>query len=199
MSTSISKIYEWGGTINGMGQIETDETETLSQSFRFGPEIAASANRILRALGENVPLRGNSDIRSSIGPDGEADAILARTNATVIAETLAAIDRGRRPYIVGGTTDLRRLVGDVFNLMKGEPATHPDFFGFKNWEEVVAYADTDEGESLKPNRHLGADQYRGPALGGDCSVGVGRGSIRSFRLYRTQGQRCGMESRSIGQ
>lgn len=144
------QIYEWRGAVNAMGKINTDETETLTQSFRFGPDIAREANKVLRSLGEAVPLRGNERISSSIHAAGEPDAILARTNATVIAETLAAIERGRKPYIVGGTTELRRLVGDVFNLMKGEPGAHPDFFGFKNWDEVVAYANSDEGEALRP-------------------------------------------------
>jgi hypothetical protein len=144
------QIYEWRGAVNAMDKIDTAETETLTQSFRFGPEIAQAANKVLRSLGERLPLRGNQNVVSSITAIGEPDAILARTNATVIAETLAAIDRGRRPYIVGGTTELRRLVGDVFNLKKGEPGSHPDFFGFKNWDEIVAYADSDEGESLRP-------------------------------------------------
>lgn len=144
------QIYEWRGAVNAMDKIDTDETETLTQSFRFGPEIADAANKVLRSLGERLPLRGNQNVVSSITAVGEPDAILARTNATVVAETLAAIDRGRRPYIVGGTTELRRLVGDVFSLKKGEPGSHPDFFGFKNWDEVVVYADSDEGESLRP-------------------------------------------------
>lgn len=79
----------------------------------------------------------------------DTDAVLARTNAMVITETLAAIDRGRTPFIVGGTDELEELVRDVYRLMEGQPGQHPDFFGFKNWSEVVAFANTDEGEGLR--------------------------------------------------
>lgn len=144
------QIYEWRGAVNAMDLIQTDETESLTQSFRFGEAIADRANRVLRGLGETLVLQGNPKRDSRISAYGSANAILARTNATVIAETLAAIEAGQHPFIVGGTTELRRLVGDVFNLMRGEPGAHPDFFGFKNWDEVVAFAETEEGESLQP-------------------------------------------------
>lgn len=144
------QIYEWRGAVNAMDLIETSETTSLTQSFRFGEAIARSANKVLRALGETLPLQGNGQRHSQILATGDPNAILARTNATVIGETLAAIEHGQRPFILGGTKELRRLVGDVFNLMRGEPGSHPDFFGFKNWDEVVAFADSDEGESLRP-------------------------------------------------
>lgn len=144
------QIYEWRGAVNAMDRIETDETTSLTQSFRFGEGLARSANRILRTLGESLPLQGNPKRETRIAEFGTPNTILARTNATVIAETLAAIEHGQRPFIMGGTQELRRLVGDVFNLQRGEPGSHPDFFGFKTWDEVVAFADSDEGESLRP-------------------------------------------------
>lgn len=144
------QIYEWRGAVNAMDLIETVETTSLTQSFRFGEGIARSANKILRTLGETLPLQGNPKRESRILEFGTPNAILARTNATVIAETLATIEQGQRPFILGGTKELRRLVGDVFNLQRGEPGSHPDFFGFKTWDEVVAFADSDEGESLRP-------------------------------------------------
>ncbi|MBL8542526.1 MAG: UvrD-helicase domain-containing protein [Hyphomonadaceae bacterium] len=154
------QIYEWRGAVNAMDLIATDEMTSLTQSFRFGEAIARQANRVLRALGEDLPLQGNDRRQSRISDVGRPNAILARTNATVIAETLAAIEHGQRPFILGGTTELRRLVGDVFNLLRGEPGSHPDFFGFKNWDEVVAFAEGDEGESLAPFVNL--VQMNGP-------------------------------------
>lgn len=144
------QIYEWRGAVNAMERIDTDCETALTQSFRFGAVIANAASAVLRALGEQRPVEGNANRQSQIAEAGLADALLARTNATVIKETLAAIDSGKRPFIVGGTTELKRMVGDVFNLLRGEPGSHPDFFGFKNWDEVVTFAETDEGESLRP-------------------------------------------------
>jgi superfamily I DNA/RNA helicase len=143
------QIYEWRGAVNAMAKINTDRETALTQSFRFGPEIAAEATRILARLGEHRALQGNPAIRSEIGSAVDTDAVLARTNAVVITETLAALDRGRTPFIVGGTDELEELVRDVYRLMEGEPGLHPDFFGFKNWSEVVTFANGDEGESLR--------------------------------------------------
>jgi hypothetical protein len=143
------QIYEWRGAVNAMAKINTDRETALTQSFRFGPEIAAEATRILSRLGEHRALQGNANIRSEIGTFTESDAVLARTNAVVITETLDALDRGRHPFIVGGTDELEDMVRDVYRLMDGQPGLHPDFFGFKNWNEVVAFANGDEGESLR--------------------------------------------------
>lgn len=143
------QIYEWRGAVNAMSKIDTDLETTLTQSFRFGPEIANEATRILSRLGEANALQGNAAIRSEIGTAIETDAVLARTNAMVITETLAALDRGRLPFIVGGTDELEEMVRDVYRLMDGQPGLHPDFFGFKNWTEVVSFANSDEGEGLR--------------------------------------------------
>lgn len=144
------QIYEWRGAVNAMEIITTDAEAALTQSWRFGDPIAAAASALLQRLGETRSIQGNPSRQSSIIAAGVPNAILARTNATVIKQTLAALDSGRKPHIVGGTKELKRLVGDVFSLMRGEPGTHPDFFGFKNWEEVIAFAETDEGEGLRP-------------------------------------------------
>lgn len=144
------QIYEWRGAVNAMETIATDAEAALTQSWRFGEAIAGAASALLRTLGETRTIKGNPSRHSSIVTAGVPNAILARTNATVIKQTLAALDGGRKPHIVGGTKELKRLVGDVFSLMRGEPGSHPDFFGFKNWEEVIAFAETDEGESLRP-------------------------------------------------
>jgi Superfamily I DNA and RNA helicases len=143
------QIYEWRGAVNAMATIATDDAKKLTQSFRFGPAIAAAATLILSKLGEKSRLTGNQRISSQILDTTEVDAVLARTNATVIAEALTTKESGRKPFIVGGTQDLERLVSDVFSLQDGVPGSHPDFFGFSNWNDVVAFASTDEGEDLR--------------------------------------------------
>ena len=144
------QIYEWRGAVNAMERIVTDHTVHLTQSFRFGEAIAAAASDILRALGEPERIVGNDEVESRICDSGTTDAVLARTNASVIAETLNAMEVGKRPHIVGGTVELEALVRDVFNLQRGEPGSHPDFFGFTSWDQVIAFSGTDEGEDLRP-------------------------------------------------
>lgn len=144
------QIYEWRGAVNAMEKIHTDAETALTQSFRFGPQIAEAASSILSRLGERRALRGNPAVSSRIDLNDRPDAVLARTNATVIAETLHAISMGRKPFIVGGTDEYERLVGDVFNLMDGKPGSSPEFFGFSNWSEVLRHAGSEEGEDIRP-------------------------------------------------
>lgn len=147
---SHQQIYAWRGAVDAMSRVKTQGQAYLTQSFRFGPEIAEAATSVLRTLGERKAIRGNEAIRSSIGHTGFAGTVLARTNAMVISEVLDALNRGIVPHIVGGTDEILSLVSDVFNLMDGKTASHSDFFGFTNWDQVVAFSDTDEGEDLKP-------------------------------------------------
>jgi superfamily I DNA/RNA helicase len=142
------QIYDWRGAINAMEKMTTAHTCYLTQSFRFGPRIAEHASKILEGLGERKSLRGNGLVDSFVSPNGKTQTVLTRTNSMVIAEVLAAIEAGVSPHIVGGADEIKQMVGDVFNLKKGEPANHPDFFGFRDWDEVVAFSQTEEGEDL---------------------------------------------------
>jgi superfamily I DNA/RNA helicase len=84
------QIYEWRGAINAMAKISTDHEAALTQSFRFGPNIANAANDILAKLGEERQLEGFAKIPSEIRQSLVTDAVLARTNAMVISECPAS-------------------------------------------------------------------------------------------------------------
>ena len=143
------QIYEWRGAINAMEKIEGCEESALTQSFRFGSAIAEVASQVLRTLGETEIVLGNPAVSSTVTANGRAKAVLARTNATVLLEVLDALSAGLRPCVVGGTSDLKRLLSDVFELKANKPGTCPEFFGLENWEEVVAFSETEEGEDLR--------------------------------------------------
>ena len=143
------QIYEWRGALNAMEQVVGCEEAALTQSFRFGDAIAAAASQVLATLGERQRIRGNPAIASTIGASGPSAAVLARTNGTVILEVLEAAAAGQTPCVVGGTQEIRRLLSDVYELKAGKSAASPEFFGFDNWPDVVAFAETEEGEDLR--------------------------------------------------
>lgn len=143
------QIYEWRGAINAMSTIDTTAEVKLTQSFRFGREIAQAATAVLRTLGEPVPLVGFDKISSRIASGEATRTVLARTNATVIEEALRALSRDQVPHIVGDLSDLKAMLSDVFKLQDGLPGSHPDFFGFTNWQQVVDFADSEEGADLR--------------------------------------------------
>lgn len=142
------QIYEWRGAVNAMDLIKTPADAYLTTSFRFGDRIASAASRVLAHLGEQRPLTGNPAVKSYIGCD-RCDAVLARTNASVIARVIQELDQGRRPHVVGGTSDILRMLRGVQHLKRNEPSDVPEFFGFTNWVEVVEFANSPEGEHLR--------------------------------------------------
>jgi hypothetical protein len=142
------QIYEWRGAVNAMERIDTPNEAHLTTSFRFGDGIASAASRVLERLGETRALSGNPAVTSYIGCDG-ADAVVARTNASVISTVLRELQAGRAPHVIGGVGELVRMLRGVEYLKRGEPSDVTEFFGFENWNEVVEHTKTPEGRNLK--------------------------------------------------
>ncbi|WP_158639192.1 UvrD-helicase domain-containing protein [Elioraea rosea] len=143
------QIYEWRGAINAMDTVQTDADTYLTTSFRFGPRIAEAATKLLQQMGETRPLTGNSALASRIGVTPNARTILSRTNASTINTVITALDADLRPHLVGGTDELMRMLDGVADLKQGEPSTVAEFFGFTRWDEVVDFANSDDGEHLQ--------------------------------------------------
>lgn len=147
------QIYQWRGAINAMEAELAKKTTYLTKSFRFGSSIASHANRILRKLGEKRSLEG-------CGPSAGASsnvlsrAILARTNARLLEELVSQIRLGERPWLEGGTTEIRDYLNGLSDLKKDRPTRHPEFFGIRNWRELIDFSNTEHGRSIQGLLHL---------------------------------------------
>jgi UvrD-like helicase C-terminal domain/UvrD/REP helicase N-terminal domain len=142
------QIYEWRGAVNAMESMQTDHAVSLTQSFRFGAAIASEASNILQRLGETEALVGNPALSSRVGPC-TPDTILARTNANVMKALIDALQANRIPHLVGGTGELMEMLRGVADLKDNLPCnTVPDLFGFENWQQVLDFSKTQEGEHL---------------------------------------------------
>jgi len=143
------QIYEWRGAVNAMASVKTDEEAFLTRSFRFGDSVAAASTSILKLLGETRAVVGNPNRDTTIAAAGRTGTILCRTNVGVVAEVVTALSENRRPHVVGGVADLIRMLEDVGKLKGSIPAESPEFLGYKEWDEVVDFAGSEEGESLR--------------------------------------------------
>jgi UvrD/REP helicase N-terminal domain/UvrD-like helicase C-terminal domain len=141
------QIYEWRGAVNAMALFDTAHSCYLTKSFRFGEEIAEAASSVLSFLGAELPIQGNPNVKGKIGPC-DPDAILARTNSTVMSEVIAAINAGKKCHIIGGTKELVKLLKAVIELKNGRPSDVPELFGFANWSEVEELVDDGEADNL---------------------------------------------------
>jgi hypothetical protein len=130
------QIYSFRGAVDAMERLPADHTTYLSQSFRFGPQLAGLANIALALLGREVPILGSETIETRLGMGTTPAAILCRTNSGVIGEVVRTLEEGQIPHVVKGTAEIERLLEGVRNLRQGIPSDCPELFGYRNWQEV---------------------------------------------------------------
>jgi hypothetical protein len=161
-------IYGWRGAVDAMHAFPEFTQLSLTESWRFGQNIADKAQTFLDIAGETQTLKGRNpnpgvfaDQRRGLSeytPPFVPDAILCRTNAGVIMDTLEAIQSGQRPYIVGnagstsgGAEDAAKLLSAMGGLYDGAThrPRHPEIALFENWEDLMEFAEGSDGKQLK--------------------------------------------------
>lgn len=157
-------IYGWRGAADAMSAFPEFTRAHLTESFRFGQNIADAGQLFLSTAGEKLPLKGRNP-NPGIHRDGPADpqepfpanAILCRSNSGVIFTALDHIESGGRPYIEGGADNAAKLLmalRDLFNTRDGQDNKfrnrHPEISLFEKWEDLEEYAESREGGSFKP-------------------------------------------------
>lgn len=142
-------IYAWRGAVDAMTDFEVERRLMLSQSFRFGPAVAEQANKFLALLDAPLRLSGFDQIASTVEVVAEPDAILCRTNASVIEHAMSAQSGGKRVAIVGGTREIEEFAKAARDLMQGRSVSHRDLVAFSSWNEVISYSKTEEGRDLR--------------------------------------------------
>ncbi|GCD40360.1 DNA helicase [Streptomyces paromomycinus] len=147
---SAQAIYHWRGARDVMtGFVGT--ALALSRSFRFGPALAAEANRWLAVADAPIRLTGSEAVPTEIGPVQRSDAVLCRTNIGAMATVMDLLATGQRVGLVGGGESLRALVLAARDLKEGRRTGHPELVLFTCWGEVQDYAAHDPaGRDLAP-------------------------------------------------
>lgn len=149
------QIYEWRGAVNAMDHIRATEY-ALTESFRFGHRIASFASRILRLMDEDMPVRGQPSIASSIVNDAVAgelpvDAVLCRKNTTVLAQLALGLHRGHKVAVRANLAELTAFVDGAERLQHGQRIEYPASLAlFESWEDVQDYAESFAGRDLLP-------------------------------------------------
>ncbi|MBM0275356.1 UvrD-helicase domain-containing protein [Micromonospora tarensis] len=146
---SSQAIYGWRGATDAMASFAGRRFH-LSQSFRFGPAVAAEANKWLDVLDAPLRLTGYEQIPSRVEYAPDPDAVLCRSNGGAIVRVIDALSQGRRAALVGGGSDIRRMAEAAQRLQAGLPTDHPELFAFRTWREVQEYVEMDStGSDLR--------------------------------------------------
>lgn len=144
---SYQQIYSWRGAVDSMDMVNLDADCPLTCSFRFGPVIASFANNLLRLFTScNLSLKGGGADHGRIytwldfeegRPVPNPDAILCRTNAGALDQFIDMLYAGRRPYIEGGTQEMRSLIEAADRMRHGRQVTHPSLIAYGDWDTLL--------------------------------------------------------------
>lgn len=101
------QIYRWRGADNALSSPDMQDADHLylTNSFRFGPEVARVANAILEYKGETRKVVGRGKPGQVLFklPEGlPHKTVLARTVMGVISAAIGATKQGKRVFWVGG-------------------------------------------------------------------------------------------------
>jgi hypothetical protein len=143
-------IYGWRGASDIMGRFDGPRLQ-LTQSFRFGPAVANEAAKWLAHTETGITIKGLKSLDSSVSDEilERPAAVLCRTNAGVITESMEHLTQGLRVAVVGGTKALTDLAFAAADLMAGRPCRHPELIAFKTWKELMTFSNEPGGGDLK--------------------------------------------------
>jgi hypothetical protein len=132
-------IYQWRGAVNAMSLIH-GLTLPLSQSFRYGQEIADVA---MAVLGNTTKVIGNPAIKSKAAR-GIIDTTkpytrLFRTNSHLLSEAVAALSRGESLNIEIDTKDFIKMLTSAMALHGNDlnNVKHERIMPFAKWEDMI--------------------------------------------------------------
>jgi len=148
------QIYSFRNAVNAMAAIPKERSYYLTQSFRFGEDIAALATRVLNLLDEERAVVGAGGPGVVVTDNGHCApslpfAAIGRTNAGLIGAIFEADRKGLAVHVVGGTTEIMALIESAELLQAGiSPADGP-LFGFESWQAFIQHVKEFGGE-LRP-------------------------------------------------
>lgn len=136
-------IYKHGKGFKAMQAISGLEL-TLTQSLRFGPDIAKLANAVVfqkKDKPATLPVVGSISIPSTIGPvaAGVTHTRIYRSNLEMVLDALYLTDNGLPINVVGDLRGLKSKILSGWNLYQGNPHTkfsHPLLAPYKTWSEL---------------------------------------------------------------
>ena len=139
---ALPKFSGLGGCIN----------KPLSQSWRFGQDIAKYSNTVLSILDAPIRLKGNPDIDSQLHHYqsfedlryvADLDSVIVRSNADLIDALTYFRARGNPVYLNANTSYVLSIVDDVERLQHGKKPKTKDLRDVSTFEELEEYVNNE--------------------------------------------------------
>jgi len=150
-------IYSWRGATDALKLVEDAEHLYLTQSFRFGPEIAALATTMLqRFRGEKNKLLGLESIPTKIHTGGrpEKRTMICRGNMQIFRSSATECQFGEKSLgFVGGDHRNYRFqtVLDAYHVFDDQPEMAKDALikSFETFEDLLEFAGKTKNNELE--------------------------------------------------
>ncbi len=138
------QIYGFRGAVNAMNDFQL-RTIHLPRSFRFGPNVARLAQRLLRYGGRDARVEGAGSTRVSTMLFGAKPplTVLARTNLGALEEALK--NAGRPISLHADWRGSLMLLIELDKLRRRKSSDHPQLKKHRNFRELVAAANARKG------------------------------------------------------
>jgi superfamily I DNA/RNA helicase len=135
-------IYGFRGSINAMAMLPRAETCYLTRSMRFGEPVARAATLLLQTMkGETHAITGMGRMSATPGQVDRSQpyAIISRSNASVFARAVEAINRSRVHFVGGVQNYLLGKLTDVHHLWSGRRDLVQDAF-YRDFDDLDTLA-----------------------------------------------------------
>lgn len=147
-----NSIYQWRGAVNAMREMPGAEFP-LTQSFRFGADVAQLANAVLANKPEwsrpSHSIVGNPNKDSVLGKltPITKHAFISRTNAEWFSEALAY--QGW-VHVIGGLDETEKLLKGAYQLWRNNqrPQNCPAVSRFSSWRQLCEHAEQFDDREL---------------------------------------------------
>lgn len=139
------QIYSWRGAVDAMATQDC-QSFRLTQSWRFGPNVARVANTILKTFfNEQVPVVGNGDdMLVSAFPENEVYTIICRTNLELFKQAVGLVLANKQIHVIGDQGFQQYLAGvmDVYYVFSRQLDQIQDrsLLFYRNYDDLKRYA-----------------------------------------------------------
>lgn len=155
------QIYGFRRAENALDDPLLTDTLYLTESFRFGSNLAEVANDVLAVKREAQKIVGGRGI-----PPSQTSAYIARGNAALYTRAVDCALNSRAFSVVGGVERMgMETLLDLWSLKLGQSGNIRDSFikGFRLYDDIVNYAEDNDDRNLKPwigvlDRHQNSSQ-----------------------------------------
>lgn len=142
------QIYSWRGSVNALDKVQY-KTLPLTQSFRYGPDVATIANAVLGVH----HVDGWKELKTLVTTKQEdvnpsaVRTILFRTNSALLFSALDLIAEGKKVNLEIDVRDFLLLLQSAIALFREQmkDVKHEDLLGYSNWHAFKKTAKEEGG------------------------------------------------------